>query len=77
MGTPHAPVFDAQAAASLRLTVRLEVAEMLQRIVPPLISLLGEEGDPALLPTEARDAALDLMEELDSRGYAIVRRARA
>jgi len=68
---------DGRAAASLRITVRLELAEMLQRIIPPLISVLGEDGDPDLLPTEARDAALDLMEELEARGYAIVRRASA
>ena len=50
---------------------------MLQRIIPPLISILGEEGDPDLLPTEAREAALDLVEELDARGYAVTRRAAA
>ena len=27
---------------------------MLQRIIPPYVTLLGEEGDPDLLPTEAR-----------------------
>jgi hypothetical protein len=68
---------DTRAEASLRLTVRLELAEMLQRIIPPLISTLGEEGDPDLLPTEAREASLDLLDELESRGYAIVREARS
>ncbi len=64
-----------RADASLRITVRLELAEMLRRIIPPYITLLGESGDPDLLPTEARDAALDLLGELDAFGYVIVRRA--
>ena len=66
---------DTRAAASLRLTVRLELAEMLQRVVPPYVSILGEDEDLDLLPTDARDASLDLLEELEARGYAIVRRA--
>lgn len=69
------PAVETRAAAALKLTVRLEMAEMLQRIIPPLISLLGEAGDPDLLPTEARDAALDLMDELEARGYRIGRTA--
>ena len=66
---------DTRAAASLRLTVRLELAEMLQRVVPPYVSILGEDEELDLLPTDARDASLDLLEELEARGYAIVRRA--
>jgi hypothetical protein len=74
--TAHATApSDTRAAASLRLTVRLELAEMLGRIIPPYISILGEEGDPDLLPTEAREAAIDLLGELEARGYTIVRRA--
>ena len=76
--TSDAPEFrDARAEASLRITVRLELAEMLQRVIPPYVSLLGEDSDPDLLPTEARDAALDLVEGLEAHGYAIVRRAAA
>jgi hypothetical protein len=43
----------------------------------PYVSLLGEDGDPDLLPTDARDAALDLLDGLARRGYAIVREGRS
>ncbi len=66
---------DTRADASLRLTARLELAEILQRVVPPFVTLMDEDGDLDLLPTEARELAIDLFDDLESRGYAIVRRA--
>lgn len=68
---PEATVM--RAAASLRLTVRLELAEMLSRIIPPFVTVTSDDGDVDLLPTEAREAALDAVEELEGRGYRIVR----
>ena len=67
-------VRDGRADASLRLTLRLELAEALRRIVPPLVTVYSD-GEADLLPFEAHDPALDLLDELDAFGYVIVRRA--
>ena len=70
---------DGRPAASLRLTVRLELSEMLQRLSPRLTTIVGDEDvtEPDVHPSAAREFALDLMEELEARGYAVVRRAGA
>ncbi len=75
--TSDAPEFqDGRAEASRRLSARLTVAEILSRVVPPMITVYPDAG-ANLLSSDANDAACDLIEELDALGYAIVRRAAA
>ena len=66
---------DGRAEASWRIALRLELAEMLRRLVPELVTVYPG-GDPDLLSADADDAASDLLRELDARGYRIAREAR-
>jgi hypothetical protein len=65
---------DGRAEASQRVATRMALAEILTRVIPPLVTVY-EDFEADLLLSEANDAALDLLDELERRGYTIVRRA--
>jgi hypothetical protein len=61
--------------------LREELAEALELIVPRYLTFGDGDGDgnaePDLHPADAREAAADLLEHLQSRGLALVRSATA
>ncbi len=65
---------DGRADASQRVATRMALAELLRRVIPPLVTVY-EDGEADLLLPEASDAASDLLSELDALGYSVVRRA--
>ena len=67
---------DGRADASRRIAARLTIAEILTRIIPPLVTVY-QDFEADLLLSEANDAAFDLLDELERCGYAIVREARS
>jgi hypothetical protein len=67
---------DGRAAASQRIATRLAPAEVLSRIIPPLVAVYAD-GDADLLAADADDAASDPLSELDALGYVVVREARS
>ncbi len=66
---------NGRAAASQRIATRMELAEMLRRVVLPLVTVYPD-GEADLLRPDADDAASDLLSELEHLGYAIVREPR-
>ena len=67
---------DGRALAGQRTAMRLTLAEALQRVIPPLVTVV-DEYDVDLLPCEAQDAASDLIDELERMGYVITREPRS
>ncbi len=58
---------DGRATASQRIATRLALAEVLSRIIPPLVTVYAD-GDADLLAADADDAASDPLSELDALG---------
>ena len=67
---------DGRIQASRRIAARLTIAEILARIIPPLLTVYPD-GEVDLLSVDADDAASDLLQELYDLGYTIERRTSA